>query len=349
MIRFDSDYNNGAHPQVLKRLVETNESKSISYGYDEWSDSARKKIREHIGCPDANVEFLVGGTQTNATVIDSILATGDGVIAVDSGHIAVHEAGAIETSGHKVLTIPAHDGKMRAADLDDYLQRFYADETYPHMVQPGLVYITFPTELGTLYSKDELDSLHQVCQHYSLPLYVDGARLGYGLMADECDIDMKWFAHHCEAFYIGGTKVGALCGEAVVFPYGNQPRHFFTSVKRHGALLAKGRLVGVQFDALFSDNLYLDISRHAIEMAHFLRHTFEETGFQMANQSPTNQQFVILPNQLLKPLRQLVDYEVWEPLEGGQTVCRFVASWATTIDDINGLKEALGKIKALNC
>ena len=209
------------------------------------------------------------------------------------------------------------------------------------MVQPGAVYITFPTELGTLYSKKELEAVHAVCEEYSLPLFIDGARMGYGLMADECDFDIAWLARHCEAFYFGGTKVGALCGEAIVFPKGNTPRNLFTTVKRHGALLAKSRLVGVQFDALFTDNLYFSISRHAIRMAHELRKTFIDAGFKMANQSPTNQQFVIVPASMLEPLRKHVVYEVWEHLDHKNTVCRFVTSWATTEDEIRELAQVL--------
>lgn len=345
MFHFDSDYNNGAHQDVLQHLIDTNNQKSTSYGFDQWSDSARKKIRECIECPKADVEFLVGGTQTNSTVLDSILATGDGVIGVQTAHIAVHESGAVENSGHKVITIPGSDGKMKADDLKNYLQRFYADETYPHMVQPGAVYITFPTELGTLYSKNELEAVYNVCQEYKLPLFIDGARMGYGLMARECDLDVKWLARHCDVFYFGGTKVGALCGEAVVFPKGNPPRNFFTSIKRHGALLAKGRLVGVQFDALFTDNLYFRISKHAIDMAHTMRQVFEEAGFKMYNDSPTNQQFVVIPNKLLEPLKQTIVYEYWEPVDADNMLCRFVTSWATTDDDINGLRQALNKIR----
>lgn len=341
MLRFDSDYNNGAHPDVLKHLIDTNDFKSISYGFDQWSDSARKKIRECIGCPDAGVEFLVGGTQTNATVIDSVLATGEGVIAVDSGHIAVHEAGAIETSGHKIITLKAHDGKMKAADLQTYMQRFMADETRDHMVQPGMVYITFPTELGTIYSATEIEAIYNVCQAYELPLFVDGARLGYGLMAYGCDFDIQWFAHHCDIFYIGGTKVGTLCGEAVVFPKGNEPKHFFTSIKRHGALLAKGRLVGVQFEALFTDNLYFRISKHAIDMAHQLKTILTEAGFQLYNDSPTNQLFFVIPNERLEYLHQRIIFESWEPIDETKTLCRFVTSWATKPEDLDQLEEVL--------
>ena len=220
MTSFESDYNNGAHPEILRRLLETNDSQSASYGYDEWSEAARKKIREACQSPDADVYFLVGGTQVNATVIDALLPSYGAVIAVSSAHINVHESGAVEASGHKVITLPSHNGKMLPEDLSGYMQRFYADPTWEHMAFPGMVYITFPTELGTLYSSAEIEQIYATCQKYQIPLFVDGARLGYGLMAEECDIDLPWLARHCDAFYIGGTKVGAFCGEAVVFPQG---------------------------------------------------------------------------------------------------------------------------------
>ena len=344
MTHFDSDYNNGAHPLVLQHLVDTNSGHSTSYGYDEWSEHARKMIRKLIGCPEAGIEFLVGGTQTNATVIDSMLYPGDGVIAVNTGHIAVHEAGAVEFTGHKVITLTDHVGKMSALELKEYMQRFKADETSEHMVQPGLVYITFPTELGTLYSAHEIESIYDVCNEFDLHLYIDGARLGYGLMSADCDFNMAWLAHHCHAFYIGGTKVGALCGEAVVFPQGNEPRNFFTSIKRHGAMLAKGRLIGAQFEALFTDNLYLRISKHAIDMAQQLRSIFIEAGYRMYNDSPTNQQFVVLPNKILDQLHEHIKYEFWEPLDHEQMLCRFVTSWATTQEDLDALKTALSTI-----
>lgn len=343
-IHLESDYNNGVHPEVLHHLMETNALRSKTYGFDEWSEAAREKIRQATNCPEARVEFLVGGTQTNATLIDSILQTGEGVLAVETAHIAVHESGAVESSGHKVITLPSHDGKMLATDLSDYLERFFADETYPHMVQPGMVYITMPTELGSVYSAREIEAIESVCRQYDLPLFVDGARLGYGLMSDACDFDLPWLARHCHAFYIGGTKVGALCGEAVVFPKGDAPRNFFTHIKRHGALLAKSRLAGVQFDALFTDNLYFRISQHAIKMAQRLREAFVGAGFKMFNDSPTNQQFVIIPNRLLPVLQQHIGFECWQPLENDATMCRFVTSWATEVREMDCLADFLKRL-----
>jgi len=337
---FESDYNNGAHPHVLQHLIETNTLQSQSYGFDEWSEQARGKIRAACECPDADIFFLVGGTQANATVIDGMLATYEGVIAVQTAHINVHESGAVEASGHKVITLPSHEGKMSATDLEAWLKAFHADPTLEHMVIPGMVYITFPTELGSVYRAKEIEDILSVCRQYDLKLFIDGARLGYGLASSECDFDLAWLAQHCDVFYIGGTKVGALCGEAVVFPRGNAPRHFMNIVKRHGALLAKSRLAGVQFDALFTDSLYLRIAHHAIDMAVQMRQLFAEAGIPLRDSS-TNQQFVELSNKQMKQLMEHVLFETWSPIDSEHTLCRFVTSWATTDDDLKNLKQAL--------
>lgn len=256
MIRasFESDYNNGCLPEILRRLSETNDEKSSGYGFDPYTERAKDRIRKACDMTEAEVHFLVGGTQTNATAIDSLLQGCEGVLSVDTGHINVHESGAVEAFGHKVLVLPGiAGGKMAASQINDYMRKFLADETYPHMVQPGMVYITLPTELGALYSRKELADIYTVCQQYGLRLYVDGARLGYGLMAEGNDIDLPFLAHHCDAFYIGGTKVGALLGEALVYTNTRAPKYIFTIIKRHGALLAKGRVLGLQFDTLFTD------------------------------------------------------------------------------------------------
>lgn len=337
---FESDYNNGAHPLVLQHLIDTNTMQSQSYGFDTWSEQARHKIRTACQCPEADIFFLVGGTQTNATVIDGMLQTYEGVIAVQTAHINVHESGAVEASGHKVITLPSHAGKMDAGELEAWLEAFNADPTLEHMVIPGMVYITFPTELGSVYTAKEIEEIISVCQRYDLKLFIDGARLGYGLSSSECDFTLSWLAHHCDAFYIGGTKVGALCGEAVVFPRGNAPRHFMNIVKRHGALLAKSRLAGVQFDALFTDNLYLNIAQHAISMAMKVRQLFTEAGIPLRDSS-TNQQFVELTNKQMEQLMQGVLFETWEPIDANNTLCRFVTSWATTGEDLQALKSAL--------
>ena len=340
MVSFTCDYSEGAHPLILKRLAETNLVQEAGYGFDSFSESAREKIRAAVGAPEADVFFLVGGTQTNATVIDALLKGFEGVIAVHTGHVAVHEAGAIEAGGHKVLELPSHDGKMAAADLDAYLSSFYADEAWEHMVIPGMVYLSFPTEYGTLYSKKELTALREVCLKYRLPLYIDGARLGYGLAAAGCDLTLEDFARLSDVFYIGGTKVGALCSEAVVWPH-KAPAHFFTTVKQHGALLAKGRLSGVQFDTLFTDGLFLEISRNAIDRAMEVKELFTRKGIPLLIDSPTNQQFPILSDAQMASLEGKILFEVWEKLPDGRCVTRFATSWATTTDDIRRLREAL--------
>ena len=342
MTSFESDYNNGAHPSVLQHLLDTNTQSSASYGYDQWSEQAREKIRQACQCPKADIYFLVGGTQTNAVVIDALLPSYGAVVAVDTAHINVHESGAVEAYGHKIIALPSHEGCIQPSELADYLQRFYADPTWEHMAFPGMVYITFPTELGTLYPSADIRQINAICQKYQLPLFIDGARLGYGLAAKECDIDLPWLARHCDAFYIGGTKVGALCGEAVVFPNG-APKGFFTMVKRHGALLAKSRVAGVQFEALFTEGLYLRIARHAIDMAMCLRQLFINMGFELKD-SPTNQQFVVLTNQQKDQLMQLVLFETWEPIDADHTLCRFVTSWATTDADLQELAIAIKSI-----
>lgn len=341
MISFTCDYNEGAHPEILKRLTETNFQQEPGYGDDCFTQSAIAKIREATGCPNAHVTLLVGGTQTNATVIDAVLPHYGAVISVETGHIAVHESGAVEFCGHKVLTLPAHKGKMDPSELKAYLEKFYADPTWPHMAHPGMVYISFPTEYGTIYTKDELKAIKATCEKYSMPLFVDGARLGYGLESPAADITLQDLAQLCDVFYIGGTKVGALCGEAVVFPRGNAPKDFFTIVKQHGALMAKGRLLGIQFDTLFTDSLYFKIARNAILMAMELKKVFTDKGYPFYTDSPTNQQFPILAKEQMAKLEGKVLYEVWEPLPDGRAVTRFATSWATTREQIQELAALL--------
>lgn len=266
MISFENDYSTGAHPRILEALAATNLEPAPGYGSDRFCESVAARIRAACDDETADVFFLTGGTQTNAVVISALLAGHEGVIAADTGHIAVHEAGAIEATGHKVLTVPECDGKLRAADVEAYLETFYADASYTHMVFPGMVFIAHPSELGTLYSLAELEELSALCRRHQIPLYLDGARLAYGLAAPDTDVSLTDIARLTDAFYIGGTKCGALCGEAVVFPRGGMPRHFLTHAKQHGALLAKGRLLGVQFDTLFTDRLYDELGRHAIAM-----------------------------------------------------------------------------------
>lgn len=341
MISFASDYIAGAHPQVLKRLVETNLEPLPGYGEDAWCAGAKEKIRAACGCAGAQVEFLTGGTQTNQIVISTLLREHEGVIAAQTGHVNTHEAGAIEYTGHKVLELPQREGKLDAAEVERYIRDFYADENHEHMVFPGMVYLSHPTEYGTLYSKAELEALSRVCRARGIPLFLDGARLGYGLMSRDTDVTLADIAALCDVFYIGGTKVGALCGEAVVFTRNNRPPHFVNAVKKRGALLAKGRLLGVQFDALFTDGLYFELSRHAIEMAEQLKAILHEKGVEFYLESPTNQQFVILEDSRVEELRKQVAFGFWEKYGPDRTVVRFATGWSTTREDLEFLRSVL--------
>ncbi len=341
MLSFESDYIQGAHGKILERLVETNLEPESGYGNDRFCAQAKEKIREACGCPEADVFFLVGGTQTNLVMVDAFLRQHEGVAAAKTGHVSIHEAGAIERTGHKVLELPEQRGKLDPRELTEYLEKFWQDENYEHMVFPGMVYLTHPTEYGTLYTKKELEEISGICHKYKIPLYLDGARLGYGLASRETDMTLPLIARCCDAFYIGGTKVGALCGEAVVFPQGNMPPHFLTLVKQRGALLAKGRLLGIQFDTLFTDELYLTISRHAIEMAELLKEVLREKGIAFFLESPTNQQFVILENGRMEELKKQAAFSFWEKLDETHTIVRFVTSWATRREDIEKLREIL--------
>ncbi len=337
MLHFESDYNNGAHEAVLRHLIETNDERTHSYGDDNFSEHARALIREATGTPDADIYFLAGGTQTNATILDCLLEPFEGVLCCDTAHINVHESGAVEATGHKVLTIPNVQGKLMSNDLRRWLQAYFADDTAEHMVRPGAVYITFPTELGTLYSLDELKALRTVCDDYGLKFYVDGARLCYGLAASP-NVTLPLLASLADAFYIGGTKCGVLCGEAVVFPRGNAPSHMLSRIKRRGALLAKSRVVGVQFEALFTDGLYFQIGRQAVHLAQRLREIFvEEKGYRPFIDSPTNQQFFIIPNTDLEALHRIAGFENWCPVDATHTAVRFVTSWATVAEEVEAL------------
>ena len=270
-----------------------------------------------------------------------MLESYEGVISADTGHVAVHEGGAIEYSGHKVLTIPSSEGKITANGVEDYIETFNSDFKRDHIVFPGMVYISHPTEYGTLYSKNELEALSNVCRKHNLPLFMDGARLGYGLMSDQSDMTIEDVANFCDIFYIGGTKIGALCGEAVVFTKQNEPKHFTTRIKHHGALLAKGRLTGIQFLELFTDDLYFKISRHAIEMANKMKEGFLKKGYRLYFDSPTNQQFFILSNDKINELKQKVKFAVWEKYDDQHRVVRFATSWATTEENVNRLLELI--------
>lgn len=338
---FDSDYLEGAHPAILEKLTATNFEQTPGYGCDKYCESARAKIKTACQCPNAQVYFISGGTQTNATVIDALLAGYQGVIAAQTGHIAAHEAGAVEFCGHKVITLPQHNGKLSAADVQEYLETFYADESWEHMVIPGAVYISHPTEWGTLYTKEELKNLSDICRKYNIPLFLDGARLGYGLAADDTDVTLPDIAAYCDVFYIGGTKVGALLGEAVVITKENLIPHFFTTIKQHGALLAKGRILGIQFDVLFTDGLYLKIARNAIEKARRLKEIFRAKNYKFYLETPTNQQFLIMENEKIKKLRQKISFSFWEKYDDTHTVIRFATSWATTDEALDELANIL--------
>ena len=338
MLNFDSDYTRGAHPEVLRRLTETNMEATVGYGLDTYCRRAADLIRSACRLPEeALVAFLIGGTQTNATVIDALLGHCQGVVAAESAHINVHESGAIEATGHKVLTQPTPDGKLTARQIDDYADSFYADDTWEHMVQPGMVYITHPTELGTLYSLAELEAISEVCRRRGLPLYLDGARLAYALGSEASDVTLPDIARLCDAFYIGGTKAGALMGEAVVCADPRLLPRFFSLVKQHGALLAKGRLLGLQFEALFTDGLYRRIGRNADLMARRLAEGFTSRGYRLLLPSPTNQQFPILPNALIEALRPEVGFEFWGAPGAEESAVRFVTDWSTTEADIDAL------------
>lgn len=337
MLHFECDYMRGAHPAVMERLVATNMEACEGYGLDSHCRRAEKLILNKCGIPDGRVHFLVGGTQTNACVIDALLRPHQGAVCAESGHINVHEAGAIEASGHKVLALPSDDGKVHAADLAAYVEGFYSDGTFEHCVFPGMVYISHPTELGTLYTLQELEALSRECRRLGMPLFLDGARLVYALACGGEVPGLEDIARLCDVFYVGGTKAGTLFGEAVVCSDAGLLPHFFTLVKRHGALLAKGRLLGVQFEALFSDGLYREIGRRGVEMAMMLREGFLARGYRMYIDSPTNQQFVTLPNAVVDSLSGKAGFSVWGVRGKEETVVRFVTDWSTTVEDVDSL------------
>ena len=344
MINFESDYNNGIHPVLLKRLVESNDEALPGYGSDKYTLSAKDKIKKAVGKNDIDVEFLTGGTQTNLVVISTMLKDYEGVIAPKTGHISLHEGGSIEYTGHKVIELDSQNGKLDASTIENYVKAFYEDLNHEHMVYPGMVYISLPTEYGTIYKKKELMAIYSVCKKYQMTLFIDGARLGYALASPECDLTLNDIASLCDVFYIGGTKVGALCGEAVIFTSNNKPKNFLTSVKKRGALLAKGRLLGVQFDALFTDDLYFKISDNAIIMASLLKEVIKKHHLDFYIDSPTNQQFIIVDNKKLELLKEDVAYSYWEPWGNNKTVIRLATSWKTTKKDIEELDKALDKI-----
>lgn len=339
MISFVCDYSKGAHPEILKKLQETNLIQTNGYGEDQFCFSAKDKIRKAIGIEDADIYFLCGGTQTNQIAIDGILKPFEGVICAESGHINVHEAGAIEYCGHKVIPLTEHEGKIDSNELAQYLKDFYQDDNQQHMVYPGMVYISYPTEYGTLYTRKELEDIYALCRKYQLTFYIDGARLGYGVVRGENDL--KDIANLCDVFYIGGTKIGALIGEALIFCHNNAPKHFVTIIKKHGALLAKGRLLGIQFDCLLENDLYKKICLNADIMADEIRNAFKQKNYQMIYDNPTNQIFVLLNEKQINDLKKEVDFSLWGKYKDGRYICRFVTDWATNQQQVDILKSVI--------
>ena len=344
MIQFQCDYNEGAHPLILQRLVETNMEQTVGYGEDLYCNQARELIKEACEREDIDVHFLVGGTQTNTAVIAHTLRPYQGVISAVSGHINVHETGAIEATGHKVLAVPSPDGKLTATQIEKVVIAHRNEDGPEHMVQPGMVYLSFPTEVGTIYTRGELEAISLVCHKYGLPLFVDGARLGYGLCSPECDITLPQLAQLTDVFYIGGTKVGALFGEAVVITNEELKRDFRYSIKRHGGMLAKGRLLGIQFATLFTNSLYMQMAQHAIDEAMRIKAALKAKGIDFLIDSPTNQQFPIFSNAQLEELSKMFLFSVWQQLDDMHTAVRICTSWATTHENVDRLIEEIERI-----
>ena len=342
MIQFQCDYNEGAHPAIMQRLIETNMEQTVGYGEDRYCAEARKAIIDAIKCPEASVHFLVGGTQANTTVIASLLRPYQGVICADTGHINVHETGAIEHTGHKVLALPNHHGLISAQQIEQTILDHINEDGPEHMVQPGMVYLSFPTEIGTIYSKQQLADIYATCQRHHIPLFIDGARLGYGLTSPACDITIADLPHLCDVFYIGGTKVGALFGEAVVFTNSHYDvRNFRYHIKQQGGMLAKGRLLGLQFLTLFSHNLYFEISQHAVAQAMRIREAFAKRGIEFLVDSPTNQQFPILTDNQIEALSKQFLFSIWTHIDAHRTAVRFCTSWGTRIEAVDQLVAAI--------
>lgn len=345
MIQFQCDYNEGAHPLIMQRLLESNMEQTIGYGEDHYCNQARALIKQACQSDSIDVHFLVGGTQTNTTVISHTLRPYQGVLTAVSGHINVHETGAIESTGHKVLSIATPDGKLTATQIEEAVLAHQHEDGPEHMVQPGMVYISFPTEVGTVYTLAELESISTICRKYSLPLFVDGARLGYGLCSPDSDITLPKLATLTDVFYIGGTKVGALFGEAVVISNDALKRDFRYSIKRHGGMLAKGRLLGIQFAQLFTDNLYMQIAQHAIDQAMRIKSALQAKGIKFLIDSPTNQQFPIFNNAQHEELSKKYLFSFWQRIDEEHTAVRICTSWATKSENVDCLIEDILKVK----
>lgn len=341
MLYFMSDYTEGAHPRVLENLIKNNMVSLPGYGADELTEAAKARIMSACGRDDLQIQFLSGGTQTNQIAISTMLNTDEAVICARTGHITEHEAGAIEYAGHKVITLPQHEGRLDAQELEAFIEKYRADENIDHLVWPAMVYISFPTEYGTLYSRAELTALSAVCRQAGLTLYMDGARMGYGLMSPKNDLSLHDICELTDVFYIGGTKVGALCGEALIYTHGNMPPRFTARIKQRGALLAKTRVVSQQFEALFTDGLYFDISRRAVELAMELRQAFVDKGYEIFIDSPTNQQFIIMDKATIDRLHERVAFGIWEWIDDERAAVRFATSWASEKSAIDALRELI--------
>ena len=346
MIYFNNDYSEGCHEKVLQALIRTNMEQTMGYGEDEYCAAAAAKIRTLCGREDISVHFLVGGTQANLTVIDAALRPHQGALCAVSGHINVHETGAVEATGHKVLTVPSCDGKITAQQVETVVKAHRGDASFEHTVQPKLVYISSPSELGTLYTLAELEALSKTCHELGLYLFLDGARLGYGMAAKGNDVTMPDLARLCDVFYIGGTKVGALFGEAVVISNPALAEDFRYLIKQHGGMLAKGRLLGVQFDALFTDDLYFRIAGHAVALADKLRDTFDNLGYPFLVPGVTNQLFPILPDAVLEELAKKYAFCEQERVDENHRAVRFCTSWATKEENVEQLCADLRRLSA---
>ena len=341
MFQFQCDYSEGAHQRIMERMLETNLEQTVGYGEDHYCTQAREAVKKAVGRDDVEVHFLVGGTQANATVISSILRPHQGVLCASTGHINVHETGAIEHGGHKVLAMPAENGLLSAESIREAMEEHLAEDGPEHTVQPGMVYISFSSEVGTIYSLKQLQEISTACKEYGLPLFIDGARMGYGLASEGCDVTIQDIAALADVFYLGGTKQGALFGEAVVIVNDNLKKDFRYFIKQNGGMLAKGRLLGIQFLTLFEDGLYFELSRHAISQAMRIRDAFKAAGYAFLVDSPSNQQFPILDNQTLEKLSENFRFSVWKKIDGTHTAVRFCTSWATRPEAVDALIEAI--------
>ena len=346
MLSYVNDYSEGAHPKILERLNGTNFEQLAGYGSDCYCEQAKEKIRAAIGCPEAEIFFLVGGTQTNQVVLDALLRAYDGVIAAESGHINVHETGAIEATGHKVITVAGEEGKVTADEIRVVYESHWKDPTHEHLAQPAMVYISNPSEIGTVYTLAELEEIARVCRRCGLPLFMDGARLGYGLACELCDYTLADIAALCDVFYIGGTKVGALFGEAVVITSDTLKRDFRYIMKQRGGMLAKGRLLGIQFETLFEDGLYFRISEHAVRLAMKLRAACAAKGYPFLVDSRTNQQFPIFPDTALEKLAEKYKYSYWARVDETHSAVRLCTSWATTDENVDALCKDIASVMA---